>query len=594
MQTATTQRTHSIRVAGFFTLLLSAAMIVVVFRVCSLMSSPAIEVTDIIQNRQSTAPLPANRGALLDRNGQVMAISRYLYRLYADPKMIQDYARFSFLVGNAIGEDPSRIDRMLGDHENSRYVVLKPYLNDDQVISIQEMLKRESQKEKKTLEGLGLEPIPVRDYPQGPIAGQIVGIINRADHNGIEGAERAFEPFMKATPGAMTTLRDVRRKPVWMTSDGYKPPTDGRDVALSIDVTIQAIAEEEIANTCKEFKGKRGEIIVMHAKTGQLLAMANWPPFNPNDSRSNDRSDRRNRCVSDVYEPGSAFKPFVFAAGLSTGAFKVSDSIDCESRFYVTPFGRRLHDTSSHGVTPYDDVLVFSSNIGMAKIGMKMGARAVHTAVRNFGFGESAATGLPEEENGIVTPLKSWTLYTLTSVPMGQEIAVTPLQLVKGFSAFANGGWVVSPSVLAEDTKHPIRHQVLEARWADHTKNVLRKTVTNGTGKRAQSTLYQIWGKTGTAQVPGGRGGYKPGTYNATFLCGAPLKNPELIVVTVVHELTGKQYYGGEVSAPACKRVIERTLQYMGVKPDVEPAQTDENRRASSPALAHTVESTHD
>ncbi|MBI1368919.1 MAG: hypothetical protein GC162_09735 [Planctomycetes bacterium] len=552
-------RTGLILVAG-----LSLVMFGLLGRVVQLQLDPERRLHDFIENRGSEASILARRGDLTDTRGRPIASTHLGYRLFADPKAITDIDEFAAHVAHAIGDDPARIDQLISRRIDSRYIVINPLLDEAQVKAVQDL----------KLAGLGVEPNPVRIYHQGQLASQLVGFVG-AEHKGLDGVEFALDSLLRGEPGRVHTLRDVSRNPLWIEQSQYVPSDDGRSFRLSVDMVIQSIAEKELAEACRQFKAKRAELIVMEARTGQILAMANWPPFDPNDPAAAQGEARRNRCITDPFEPGSIFKPFVYGAALSTGVTRGSEMYDCTtSGVYVTSYGRRLRDAHAHGLIDFDHVLIFSSNIGMGKVGERMGSRALFNAVTSYGFGTRTGTALPGESPGIVNPLNQWSKYSLTSVPMGQEIAVTPVQMVKAFSAFANGGVIVSPSVLGEEADTPIYQRAISADAAQHTRDTLRRVVTEGTGRKADSAIYRLWGKTGTAQVPDRvHGGYKDRAYNASFICGAPLNNPRLITLVTVHEPDAAiGYYGGIVAAPVAKNVMEKSLTYLGVPPDNQDA----------------------
>jgi cell division protein FtsI (penicillin-binding protein 3) len=547
----------------FAVVTLTLALIALLGRVVQLQTHPPAPIAERTGDRLTQAPILAKRGSLLDRVGRPLAITKLGYRLFADPQMIKDPADFSADVAHAIHRDPAEIDRLLDKGEERRYVVLQPMMNDEQ-FDVARTLK---------IPGLGLEPRPIRVYPQSSVAGQLIGNVGGED-KGLDGIEFALNPVLTGRAGNLPTLRDVRRHAMWVEKTGFAPPQDGMDIRLSIDVMIQDIAEQELAKACKQYRSKQGEMIVMDSRTGQVLAMANYPFFDPSNPLLSGPESRRNRCITDPIEPGSIFKPFIHAAVTAAGIAKPSDMVDCSEGLWVTPFGRRLRDAHGHGMITWSQVLIVSSNVGMAKIGMKLGAAKMNQTIRSFGFGQHTGISLPGESAGIVQPLKRWTLYSLTSIPMGQEVGVTPMQMVKGFSAFANDGRVVTPSVLADETVTPTYQQAVPASAARLTRDLLRHVVTEGTGKKALSDKYQIWGKTGTAQVPlKGGGGYKEGAFTASFVCGAPLDEPRIIVMCTVHEPDRSiGHFGGTVSAPAAKNVVERTLTYLGIPSDVDPA----------------------
>lgn len=569
------QLDRSLLVARVVVVLISLVLLALLGRVAQLQSKRFDGVQRLAETagaRQSTVDLQARRGALLDRQGRTLAVSRRGYRLFVDPQLIDDPDRFALDLAHAIGDDPARIDQLIGVRADRRYVVIDRLLDDDQVDAVRDLDRR----------AVGLEPRLVRHYPQGSLAGQLIGFVG-AEHRGLEGMEYLLDARLRGEPGRLHFWRDARRRPVWVEQTGFTAADHGVDVRLSIDSVIQRITEQQLAAAAEHFHARAAQAVVMHATSGQVLALANWPRFDPRAGGRIDPDARRNRAVTDPYEPGSIFKPFVHAAATEAGVVAPDERIDCtEAGFFVTSGGRRLRDARGHGVVSWDRVLIESSNIGMALIGERLGAQRLHDAVRRFGFGAATGVGLPGESAGIVNPLRQWNHYSVTSVPMGQEIAVTPLQMVRAFSAFANRGLMVSPSILAAHRDTPLYQRVLDPEVADHTRRVLRRVIADdhGTGRRARSDRYRIWGKTGTAQVPDRvNGGYKDNAYTASFVCGAPLRRPQLIVVVVVHEPDPEiGYYGGLVAAPVAKRIVEHSLEYLGTPHDAptDPEDTED------------------
>jgi len=549
-------------ITRFVLLGLTALLVGLFARTAHLHVSPPPQLAPTVGDRLAEAEIKPRRGALLDRQGRALAVSRYGKRLFVDPLLIEDHNRFAVKLGRAIGIDPINIDIRLAQRPDSRYIVIAPLLTDEQVRAVAQL----------DLPGAALEAVPVRHYPQGEVAGHVVGFVG-AEHVGLDGMEFALDSRMDGAPGELAYLRNAYRQPVWVEAGGFKPAANGRDVRLSIDAVVQRIAERHLAEAVSEYDADRGEAVVLHARTGQVLAMANVPLYDPSGGGNVPAEQRRNRTVTDPYEPGSIFKPFVWAAATEADLAGPDEIIDTtETGAWRSRKGRRLRDTRGHGAITWEQVLIESSNIGMAIVGQRMGAATMREAVKRFGFGERTGIALPGESAGIVHPLKQWNHYSVTSVPMGQEIAVTPLQMARAFSVFANGGLMPAPTIRAERTDLPVFERVLDERTADHTRRVLRRVVTEGTGRKVKGGRYRIWGKTGTAQVPG-EGGYKPDAYAASFICGAPLRQPEIIVMVVVHEPDAeKGYYGGIVAAPVAKRVVNDVLPYLNVPPDAERA----------------------
>ncbi len=565
---------RALRVAQLTLGLIGVGLIGMAARVVQLQTHPPAAIRKQVDSQHSKATLTARRGCLLDRHGRVLAASELAYRLFVDPKLIEQPNTFSEQVGYQLGYDPAWIERKISDKWDRRYVVIDPKLNDQRLAAFEQL----------NLPGLAREPVLVRAYPHGPLAGQVIGFVG-TDGVGLEGLERSIEPALASHNGRLRYLRDARRRTLWIDPTGYRPPHDGQAVRLSLDTTIQTIAETQLRQTCQAFNAQSGQLIVMAPHTGQILAMANHPRFDPSRFTKSKPEDRRNRCVTDVFEPGSTFKPFIWAAATQMGLAKPDQVFDCtQAGVFVTKKGRPLRDVRGHGRITWDQVLIKSSNIGMATVGQDMPPQQMHAIVRAFGFGRVTGSGLPGEVAGMVTPLKKWNHYTLTSVPMGQEIAVTALQLTAGFGAIANGGYWVAPTILATPGTHHgqdtsiIYERVLEPAVAAHTRQVLRRVVTQGTGRRANSRLYTVFGKTGTAQIADRiNGGYLEDQYIASFLGAAPLDAPRLVVACIIHRPDQSVgYHGGTVAAPAARRVIEQSLIYMGIHPDTpnQPTRT--------------------
>jgi len=563
-------RKRAMIVGRIATVAMTVGMIGVLVRVGQLQVRPAKRISQLIQSQRGGTKLLARRANLLDRHGRVIATTRTAQALFIDPLLIEDPNTFSEHVGYTLGYDPGWIERRMDSSVNQRYVVIDRQLSQDRLELLKEF----------TLSGLATETRLVRDYPQGTLAGQLTGFVGLEGH-GLEGLELAMDPALTGTDGSMRYWRDARRKPLWVRQGNYQPPADGMSLTLSLDLVIQNFAEVALAETCsKQYGAPSGQIIVMQPFTGEILAMANFPSFDPGDGGNTDANLRRNRCVTDVFEPGSVFKTFVWAAATEAGIASTQEQIDCHMGTYVSPRGRRLRDAHGYGLLTWEYVLVKSSNIGMAIVGQRLGARRMHTAVRAFGFGTAPGSGLPGEIRGIVNPLNTWTHYSVTSVPMGQEIAVTALQLARGFCVFANGGMLVTPTIRRADPAfggERFYDRILSAKTANLTRQALRRVVTDGTGRKVKDSAYEIFGKTGTAQVPG-PGGYLPDQYTAAFVCGAPMNEPRIVVVCVIHRPDkSKGYYGGTVAAPAAMSVVDQTLTYMGVPP--RDTEQDSSRR---------------
>jgi cell division protein FtsI/penicillin-binding protein 2 len=344
------------------------------------------------------------------------------------------------------------------------------------------------------------------------------------------------------------------------------------------------IAEQELAHTCESYRAQRGEAIVMDPKTGDVLAMANWPNFNPQSMEESTPDTRRNRCLTDPYEPGSTAKPFVAGPAIQWRFTRLNEVLPIKGPVWTTSYGRKVTDVHPYPQLAVWDVLVKSSNIGMAMLGNRMGNANLHKALTSFGFGKPTGIDLPGEDPGLVNPLKAWTKYSTESVSQGYEMMVTPIQLARGFCAYANGGRLVQPRVLKgvldaegnvvarnETRGLQLLPEAIDPITAAEVKRTLCDTVIRGTAQKARSRNWNIFGKTGTAHVAKG-GNYNDTAYTSSFMAGAPAENPRLVVAFIIHEpdrdhavSQGLSYYGGAVAAPGAGRLLDRALAYLQV-----------------------------
>jgi cell division protein FtsI/penicillin-binding protein 2 len=537
-------------------------------RLTSLRATPISGLTLEAHPRPAAQPGHTPRAAAADQNPS--AESAVVYHLYVEPQAIDNDDTFAARVAKQLHYDPALVHAQLERARHPHFMLLERNVSQD----------RADEAQQAKLHGVGAEVRMDRVYPLGSIGGPLVGFCG-FDGKGEEGLEALFNADLRAKSGQIAYLRTANRQPLWADRDAYDPPADGRPVRLSIDATIQSIADAVLTKTCQDFGAPSGEIVVMNPYTGEILAMANFPAFDPNDhaTRSQPQS-YRNHAITDIFEPGSIFKPVVWSAATQLGYARPDENIDCTSGMWITPAGRKLHDAHGSGMQTWCGVLIKSSNIGMGKVGERMGPDAMNRAVRAFGMGTRPGSGLKGESPGMVNRLSRWTSYSVTSVPMGQEIGVTPLQMTRAFCVFANGGFLLQPQLRSlEDPLHPgqpvIVNRVLTPDIAMLTRNTLRGVVTDGTGKKAESKLYTVWGKTGTAQIAASHGTYIPGAYIASFVGGAPLDHPRIVVGCFIHHPDpSKGHFGGIVSGPTVKEVIEQVLPYLGVAPDQHPQDT--------------------
>ncbi len=547
-------------------------------RVYQLQAYPNPQITALKESQIGSAPLAAMRGGLIDRTGRVLAATRVGYRLFCDPAHIENPIAFAETIAFELGYNPVELDKKLSGRSNARYVLLDDRMDDEQVDTF---LKLDLQKK---LPGIFIEPVTVRDYPQGRLAGTLLGFVGR-DGNGLEGLENYWEKRLQAKPGQYQFMRDFKRRRMWLSDQGYVPFEDGENIRLSIDAYIQRIAEEELAATINEFKADSGQIIVMQPNTGEILAIATYPSYDPGAFQDVTDEMRRNRPVTDVFEPGSIFKPFVWAGLVELGVITPGDLIDTTtSGAWTMPNGRTLHDVHGKGVISWHKVLKYSSNIGMAKGAQRVKVEAIYDIMRSFGFGQNTGIDLPGEIPGLLTMHENGGAksYSHGSWPMGQEIGTTGIQMVRAMSILANGGVMVQPRIEALKPRDPDAppqepQRVVSRRTAEATLLAMRDAVLDGTGKKANSPFYDSFGKTGTAQLPDPvTGRYFDNRYMSSFLGGAPVEQPRLVVGVFIRDPDRSVgHYGGIVAAPAFRRVIERSLIYLGVEPNEGAELTD-------------------
>jgi len=410
-----------------------------------------------------------------------------------------------------------------------------------------------------------------RYHPLGPETGHLLGFVG-IDGQGLEGLERVFDKHLSGEAGIRQVRRDARGHSlpdgIWL-----RDPEPGKAIHLTLDATIQSLAYAALADGIRKQKAKGGSVVVMRPKDGAILAMANWPGFNPNNFGDYHASQWRNRAITDVFEPGSALKPFTVAAALESGRWQADSRIFCENGAMQVA-DHIIHDDHSEGWLDMSGLLAKSSNIGAAKLALDIGSNPLYQMLHKVGFGERSHLGLSGESPGIILPMERWGPVETANIAFGQGIAVTPLQLATAFSVLANGGVYRQPTLI--ETEHhskqdvsgkariisaPIAHQIV--RMLEYA------TSTEGTGSKAVPAGYRIAGKTGTAQKPDKYGSYNSDKFTAVFAGIAPADDPKLVIVVVVDE-PEESIYGGQVAAPIFRNIAANVLPYLGVSARIE------------------------
>ena len=440
--------------------------------------------------------------------------------------------------------------------------------------------------------GVRMEKEWRRYHPLGPETGHLLGFVG-IDGKGLEGAELSWNSALTGESGIRQVRRDARGHSL---PDGswLREPTPGKSIKLTIDASIQSVAYAALADGVRQQNAKGGSVVVLRPKDGAILAMANWPGYNPNSFRNFKPGQWRNRAVTDVFEPGSTMKPFSIAAALTSGKWKPDSIVYCEKgAMQVADY--TIKDDHPAGWLDLTGIIVKSSNIGVAKLALDIGPEPLHEMLRKAGFGQRSRMGLGGESPGIVLPTERWGPVETANIAFGQGIAVTPLQLAAAFSVLANEGLYVAPRLLADDMQvaQSASHRVMHASVARQVMSMLEyATSADGTGSKAVPVGYRVAGKTGTAQKPDERGRYSKDKYTAVFAGVAPVDDPQLVIVVVVDE-PQKSMYGGQVAAPIFRQVAESALPYLGVPAEIKNHGPWQAMEVAAETPAFEAESTY-
>jgi len=553
---------QSLRIASWGTAAAIAAtmgLLLVPLRVFQLQEAPSEQLAAAVAGNAAVRHPLVRRGDILDRRGRLLATSSLGWRAFADPAEADDPTLLGARLEAAIGIPAVDTDRTLSGRLHRRYVPVSDILEEWQVTRLRGA----------GIRGIGLEPRPVRHYPQALDAASLVGMVG-FEHTGLAGLEHTMEGTLHPTAGRFRTIRDASRRTMWIPPDGFDPGADGTSIRLSIDLAIQRLAHTRLTAAVAEFGAAGGRLVVMDCRTGELLAAVD---VSDEQSQADPRL-RRNRCVTDPYEPGSTFKPFIWAAATQQELADPDEILPTPSNGpHRTSFGRRIRDAHYRGPTSWRMVLVKSLNSGMAIVSERMKRPDMRTLVASLGFGQSTWCGLPGETGGIVTSERNWSAYTQTSVAMGHEIAVTPVQMARAFCVFAADGRLPSATMRARTADAPyLSRPVFEPEIAALTRRTLVRVMTEGTGTRAQSSTYSMFGKSGTAQLPKTEGGgYHEDRYVSSFIAGAPATTPRIVVLCVIDDPNRSlgTWYGGSTAGPVVRDLVDGVLPYLGVAPDL-------------------------
>ncbi len=504
-------------------------------------------------------PIPAHRGLITDRNGEPLAVSTPVTTLWGNPKELQAArARWPELA-KALGQDAAVLSERLQSQASREFMYLVRGLTPEQGQEILDL----------KIPGVYAQEEFRRFYPAGEVAAHVVGFTD-IDDRGREGMELAYDEWLAGVPGKRQVLKDRRGrliKDVQVTKNA-KP---GKAMALSIDLRLQYLAHSELRNVVHEYGAKAASLVMVDVKTGEILAMANQPTYNPNNRRNLQPAAMRNRAMIDVFEPGSTVKPFSIAAALATGKYQ-PDSVVNTLPGWMRIGRYTIRDVSRGGMLSLTGILMKSSNVGISKIALDIGAEPVYAVMQQAGFGQDTGLGFPGERVGNLPNHRKWRDAETASLAYGYGLSVTAVQLAHAYAVLGNQGTNVPFSLLHLDRAQD-GVQVIDKQISGTVLQMLRAVVEEegGGGARAKVPGYHVGGKSGTAKKISGTGGYTKDAYRSFFAGVAPLSNPRIAAVVVVDEPSKGQYYGGLVAAPVFGKVMARALRLMNVAPDNLP-----------------------
>jgi len=585
---------RSVRITIFLLLLVIGAFFGLAGRCLYLQHFKTDSYIGACLKQRSYYPQKPQRGVILDRRGRVFAASNRIETIFAEPRAIKDPRSTSNKLAPLIDMGAHEICRLIMESKNPGFARIKVDAEAKECDAASKIY------------GIGVQYDWLRHYPMERLGTHVVGFTS-TDNRGWGGIEFQYDEELSGSPGRDIFLADVRRRPIrpapvvplQLTSarTAFTAPQlafNGCGIILTLDAAIQQFARAELMKQYKSYEAESAIAIVAEPKTGAILALVSLPDFEPNEARRTDPNVLCNRAITDQFEPGSILKPIAAAIAMDAGVVNRQEKIFCENGDYRGKgFGRIGEYRRGFGDLTVREILVYSSNIGMAKIGQRLGKDRLYKGLKLFGFGEKIGIDLPGEAEGLLRPARDWTGYSVTRIPFGQEISVTAIQLVQAFCILANGGRLVHPylvkamidndgkiirgPVLRKDSKtgafvskrqsslvgYIIKREVAEWIVAD----VLAGVVSEGTGKRAKLEKYQVFGKTGTAQLAkADGGGYTEDDYIASFVAGAPAEDPAVVVLVSIRKPNvklGKGYTGGVVASPVAAAILEKTLNYL-------------------------------
>ncbi|MDH3470245.1 MAG: penicillin-binding protein 2 [Acidimicrobiia bacterium] len=518
-----------------------------------------------VDQRLRTEVLAADRGTIFDRDGHELAVTVDAITVYANPRQVVDPVQTARAIGPYVGMDPGLLTGLLRKDAGFVYIARQ--------------LERRKAEPLRDLElpGIYFTEEPARTYPSGPLAASVIGFVQTDDNQGLEGVEFAFDEVLTGVPGQLVVERDAAGRVIPLGEYQVIPAEPGGDVILTIDREIQFETEQVLAETVERFGALGGTAVVLDPSTGEVLAMANFPTFDPNSRANYEFGTYRNRAVTDVYEPGSTQKLITVAAAIEESVVRPAD-------IYKVPVELPIHDTTysdeateARAMT-VSDIVAYSSNVGTILIQADLGNEALYRYIAAFGLGRAPGTGFPGETAGVLHPVDEWCVATCgPSTAIGYGVSVSALQMAAAFGVVANNGVLVQPRlvrevVAADGSRLPsvqIERTAVSARTAAEMRLMLAGVVEKGTGRQAAVAGYRVGGKTGTTRKYDETVGDYGDNVISSFIGIAPIENPRLVVAVVIDSPAGGEF-GGQVAAPAFSQIALSALHQLGVPPNGE------------------------
>ena len=534
----------------------------------------------------------ARRGIIRDAHDEALAENVPVKTVVADASHIRDPVALAAAIADQLEMDPRDLaDKLSQTGKGSKHIVLKTEIPEQKAEKIKESLRVAN------LRGIYFDQDFVRIYPNGQMLSQVIGFVDH-EHKGTMGIERTMQDFLQGVDGFRYIETDRTGRELVPYRGQDNPAKDGSNVKLTVDLGLQNILETELDAACVEFRPKNATAIMMRPQTGEILAMASRPTFDPNRPGAAVPDQEKNRSVVDMVEPGSTFKIVTTSAVLEEKLVTPDTTVFCENGHFQYA-GRILRDAHPNGVLTVHQVLMKSSNIGVAKLALQLGEAKLYEYVRRYGFGQKTGIALSGEISGLVNPPHRWSKLDITRIPMGQSVAVTPLQMVTAMSSIANGGKLMKPMIVSEVTDETGRRvttftpeivrQVVSSETARKIASALKDVVSKkGTAQKATVPGFQVAGKTGTAQKVDPRGGYLSGRYVTSFVGFMPAEDPRFTLLIMLDDPTAREgeVFGGTVAAPVFARMAEKVARYLDLRPTEEiPAphgSLDQKKVASS------------